>query len=400
MTDGQAEAIDSEFLGALIEDDPEELYQNAPCAYLSTLPDGTVAKLNQTFTRWTGHQPSGVVGVRRIQDLMPPGSRIHYETHLAPLLRLQGRLREIATEVVCADGSRLPVILNAVATESEPGQLSAYRIVLFDARERRRYEQELLAALRRAEESEARARQLAETLQATFLPPELLQIPGLDVAGVYRPAGDGSEVGGDFYDVFETGRGSYGILLGDVSGKGAAAATVTAVTRYTLRAEAARTSSPADALRATHAAVLNTQPDRFCTALFILLQRQPQGFGLAMASAGHHLPLLRRDGSVVPVGVTGGILGLIDSAPVQDTGLNLVPGDVLVLFTDGVTEARRSGVFFGEEGLAALLRSSTADSARELADEILVEVLGLQDGRPRDDIAVVVVKVPPPEEAE
>lgn len=394
MTDGQAEAIDSEFLGALIEDDPEELYQNAPCAYLSTLPDGTVAKLNRTFTRWTGYQPAEIVGVRRIQDLLPPGGRIHYETHLAPLLHMQGKLREIATEVVCADGSRLPVILNAVAKTSDPGPPSAYRIVLFDARERRHYERELLGALRRAEQSEAKARQLAETLQATFLPPELLDVPGLDLAGVYRPAGDGSEVGGDFYDVFETGRGSFGIVLGDVSGKGAGAATVTAMTRYTLRAEAARTSSPAAALRATHAAVLNTQADRFCTALFLLLHPQPEGYRVVIASAGHNLPLLRRDRSVVPVGVAGGILGMIESAAVKDSELSLQPGDVLVLFTDGVTEARRGGLFFGDEGLVELLGTSTTTSARELADEILREVMRLQDGRPRDDIAVVVVRVP------
>jgi sigma-B regulation protein RsbU (phosphoserine phosphatase) len=389
-----ATSADTEFLGALLDDDPEELYQHAPCAYLSTLPDGTIVKLNQTFTRWTGHDRALVVGRRRLQDLIPPGARIHYETHLAPLLRMQGHLREVATEIVCADGTRLPVILNAVAKVTADGTPVTHRVVLFDARERRSYERELLAALRRAEESEAHARELAETLQSSFLPPELLDVPGLDIAGVYRPAGDGSEVGGDFYDVFATGRDSWGVVLGDVSGKGAAAAPVTAVARYTMRAEAARTSSPAEILRATHEALLRTQPDRFCTALFLLLEPRGDAFQVTMASGGHHLPVLLRDGAISRVGATGSLLGMLDTVTVEDSRFTLEPGDVLVLHTDGVTEARHGTVFFDEDGLDRFLASTPATSARELSNRIAHHVVAIQAGQPRDDIALIVARVP------
>lgn len=388
-----ATSAETAFLGALLDDDPEELYQHAPCAYLSTLPDGTVVKLNHTFTRWTGHDRTLLVGRRRLQDLVPPGARIHYETHLAPLLRMQGHLREIATEIVCADGTRLPVILNAVVKTLD-GVPAMHRIVLFDARERRSYERELLAALRRAEESESRARQLAETLQSSFLPPELLEVPGLDIAGVYRPAGDGYEVGGDFYDVFATGRGPWGIVLGDVSGKGAAAAPVTAAARYTVRAEAARTSSPAEVLRATHEALLRTQPDRFCTALLLLLEPRGDAFDVTMAAGGHHLPVLLRDGSISRVGNPGSILGMLDTVTVDDSRFTLEPDDVLVLHTDGVTEARHGAGFFDEEGLDRLLASAPVTSARELSSHIAHHVVAIQAGQPRDDIALVVARVP------
>jgi PAS domain S-box-containing protein len=145
------------FYGALLEDDAEELYQQPPCAYVSTLPDGTIAKINATFTSWTGHDRNDVVGRRRLQDLFTPGGRIYCETHLAPLLRMQGLVREIATEILCADGSRLPVLMNAVGKLTEGGVPIAYRVAFFDATERRSYERELVAR-RRAEDSEARDR--------------------------------------------------------------------------------------------------------------------------------------------------------------------------------------------------------------------------------------------------
>jgi sigma-B regulation protein RsbU (phosphoserine phosphatase) len=382
-----------DFYGALLDDDPEELYEHAPCAYLSLLPDGTIVKLNETFTSWTGHRRSTLVGRRRIQDLLPAGPRIHYETHLAPMLRMQGRVREIATELVCADGSTLPVMLSAITKAAEDGSPITYRVALFDARERRSYERELLAALRRAEESEARARTLATTLQQSFLPPELLRVPGLELAGVYRPAGDGTEVGGDFYDVFETGRGSWGVVLGDVSGKGATAAPVTALARYTVRAESLRTPYPSAVLRVVHDALRREQPDRFCTALLLFLERADRAFRVVVASGGHHLPVLVRDGVVSRVGETGTLLGMVDIAELRDAYVPLQPGDSLVLHTDGVTEARQGRHFLDDEGLDEIVLEAPVTSARELADRIVDRAVAFQAGVPRDDIAVLVLRV-------
>ena len=115
----------------------EDLYENAPCGYMSTLPGGLVVRANRTFFHWTGYRADEVVGHRRFYDLLPPAGRIYYETHYAPLLQMQGRVREIALELVCADLRRLPVLVNATLLRDTNGQPQVIRIVLFDATTRR-----------------------------------------------------------------------------------------------------------------------------------------------------------------------------------------------------------------------------------------------------------------------
>src|SRR5207245_1286400 len=134
-----------------------------------------------------------------------PGGRIYHETHFAPMLRMHGTAREIAFELVRADGSRLPVLVNAVLDRDDDGNAVVIRTAVFDASQRRRYEEELLLEKRRAEASEARATALARTLQQTLIPPGVPDIDGLDIGAEYRPAGDGSEIGGDFYDIYQAG---------------------------------------------------------------------------------------------------------------------------------------------------------------------------------------------------
>jgi serine/threonine-protein kinase RsbW len=148
-------------LSRLLEDDPADLYENAPCGYLSTLPDGTIVKVNRTFCSWTGRPADELLG-SRFQDLLAIGGRMFHETHMAPLLRMQGAVREIALEVLRVDGSVLPCLLNAVEVRDDDGTPLLVRATLFEATARRRYERELLASQRTAEESEARSR----TLQA------------------------------------------------------------------------------------------------------------------------------------------------------------------------------------------------------------------------------------------
>jgi phosphoserine phosphatase RsbU/P len=383
------------FYAALADDDPAELYDNAPCGYLSTLPDGTVVKANATFLAWTGYDRDALIGQRRFQDLVSPGDRIFYQTHAAPLLLMQGMLREIAVHVISASGSRLPMLMNALLKRGQDGQPLIVRTVLFDASERLAYERELMAARRRAEESEARARVLAETLQRSFLPPDIVTVPGLDVGGAYRPAGDGSEVGGDFYDVFRAGSQTWGIVLGDVCGKGAAAAVVTALARYTVRAEALHVSSPAAVLAGLHRALLTYYPQTFCTVLFLLLDPVPEGHRLTMATGGHPLPLCRRaDGSIETLGRPGSFLGMEETASVTESAAVLSPGDMVVLYTDGVTEAHEGDAFFGETGIAEVLAASAGLTAQAVADAVVAAALAFQHGPARDDIAVVVVRKP------
>jgi sigma-B regulation protein RsbU (phosphoserine phosphatase) len=381
---------------ALGDDDAEDLYENAPCGYLSTRLDGTILKVNGTFLRWTGHRGEDLVGQRTFADLLTAGGRIFHETHYAPLLRMQRRAREIAVDVVCADGRRLPMLVNAVVTDESPNRPSVIRAALFDATERRQYERELVEARRRAEESEARARALATTLQESLLPPAPPTIPGLDVATAYRPAGSGTDVGGDFSDVFQAQGGAWSVVVGDVRGKGVEAATVGVLARHTLRAAAMRTSRPKLALQTLHQTLEREPTERFCTAVFARVRRTSPGrFRLVVACGGHPLPLLASaDGSVTPIGRHGSLLGVLDHPSFVDTTVHLQVGDAVVLYTDGVPEGRRGREFYGEERLAERVQSRRADGAAAVAEGIVEHVVAFQDGVPRDDIAVVVLAVP------
>jgi serine/threonine-protein kinase RsbW len=148
-------------LEQLLEDDPEDLYENAPCGYLSTLPDGTIVKINRTLCSWIGYSAEQVQR-KRLRDLLSVGGQVFHDTHLAPLLRMQGAVREVAVDVVRADGSLLPCLINAVEVRNPDGTPLLVRATLFEATARRRYEKEILAARRAAEESEARSRTLQQ----------------------------------------------------------------------------------------------------------------------------------------------------------------------------------------------------------------------------------------------
>jgi sigma-B regulation protein RsbU (phosphoserine phosphatase) len=306
---------------------------------------------------------------------------------------MQGEVREIAVDLVCADGRRLPVLLNAVAKRNEAGEPLVFRTTVFDARDRREYERELLRARHEAEHAAARARVLAQTLQESFIPPAPPRIPGLDVAGGYRPAGEGDEVGGDFYDVFETGGGNWAVALGDVCGKGAPAAVVTALARYTIRAEAVHAKRPKAVLAALNDALLRQQSDRYATAAYGRVRRGRHGIRLTVSCGGHPLPLkVTEGGQVLPVGRPGTLLGVYPDPLLHDTTVDLEPGDVVLFFSDGVTEARRGQQFFGEERLIALLSEYRHLDADTIAATLLHDVVEYQHGVPRDDIALVVLK--------
>ena len=144
-------------LDRLLDEDPADLYEHAPMGYLSTLPDGRIVKVNHTFCAWTGRSADDVLG-SRFRDLLTVGGKVFHDTHLAPLLRMQGAVREVALDVLRADGSMLPCLVNAVELRDESGAAVLVRATLFEATARRRYERELLTAQRAAQESEARSR--------------------------------------------------------------------------------------------------------------------------------------------------------------------------------------------------------------------------------------------------
>ena len=148
MTDPSRDSLSGD---PLPEESLEELYEQAPCGYVSTRPDGTFARVNQTFLAWTGYGRAELIGLRRLQDLLTGGGRIFYETHYMPLLAMQGRVQELAFEIICRDGRSLPVFLNAVQKRDLSGAAVLIRTTIVDASERRSYERELLAARQSAE---------------------------------------------------------------------------------------------------------------------------------------------------------------------------------------------------------------------------------------------------------
>lgn len=381
------------FQRALLDDDPVALYERAPCGYLSTTPDGAIVKTNQTFLAWIGYSTDELVGRRRLVDLLTAGGRLYHETHLSPMLHALGAAREIALDLVRADGRRMPVLFNAVLDRDSGGEPRVVRIAVFDASERRGYEEELLRAKRRAEQSEGRAVRLAQTLQQTLIPPTSPQIAGLDLATAYRPAGAGDEVGGDFYDVFQRGTGDWVLVLGDVSGKGVEAAVITSLVRHSVRALAVSEGSPRRLLHQLNAILLSSTGDRFCTLLVIRLRQDTHGWKVSTSSGGHPLPFLLSPGRApAPLGTYGTLVGAVDSATFFDTHVVLGPGETLFLYTDGVTEARSDGAFFGEERLVERLRRPSG--VEELIHDILDQVLEFQAHVPRDDIALLAVSVP------
>lgn len=246
---------------------------------------------------------------------------------------------------------------------------------------------------------------VARTLQASLLPPQLPRVPHMELAARYTPMGEGNLVGGDFYDVFETGHG-WVVVMGDVRGKGAAAAAVTGLARHALRAAAVPHRLPSRILRVLNEVLLadvpaatDLEPDaveRFCTVACGLLVPGRDGAVLTMASGGHPLPLLvRRDGRVEPVGRAGTLVGLFEEATFSDVQVTLDRGDRLVLYTDGVTEARHGdGQLFGEERLEALLSACAGTTTEDIATRVEQAALTYTGALLHDDLAVLVAGVP------
>ena len=237
---------------------------------------------------------------------------------------------------------------------------------------------------------------VARVLQRSLLPPELPVVPGARIAARYRPAVAGSDIGGDFYDVFQTSDERWALVLGDVSGKGTDAAVLTGLARHTLRAAAMRASDPTDVLAAlNHAIVAPEYGERFVTLAYAQMAIADGRAELVASSAGHPTPLIvRGDGRIEGLTKVGGILGLFEDVDILFEDVSLEAGDLLVLYTDGVLEARdRNGEFFGETRLNELLASFPGRSPDEVAERIESAVMAFQEDTPRDDIAILVVGI-------
>jgi PAS domain S-box-containing protein len=323
---------------------------------------GRIVDVNPAASTLLGREKFLLVG-RRATELLPA---------LGPMLAGRGPdAPPDETEIVLRRPDRQPartVSLSLSDVRDAAGRRSARLAVLHDVTEHRRTERRLRELL---EEQTA----LAETLQQGLRPAQLPEIEGVRLAARAVPAAGRVSVSGDFYDVHPAGPDRSAFVLGDVSGKGVHAAIVTSMARYTVRTLSAQGWRPRQVLEQLNEALLaadDPEPERFCTVVYGHVERHlpppagPGGVRLTLALGGHPPPLLRRrDRTVQPVGTPGTALGLVPAVEIHEVHLDLAAGDVLLAYTDGVTEARRDSEQFGDERLAAVLAAVGAPPPRQ-----------------------------------
>jgi PAS domain S-box-containing protein len=358
--------------------------------------EGRVADANAAAAAVVGVPRSALVG-RYVDDVLPD---------VVPLLawHAAGGRTDGQLELERNDVRRHYAVSVSSLTDRTKVEI-ARLVVLRDVTERVDVERRLRELL------DDRTR-LADTLQAGLRPQLLPAVPGVRIAARWIPAGGISgRVSGDFYDVHQTLGGDYAVVLGDVAGKGVHAAVVTSMARYTMRTLSAQGWSPGRVLEQLNQALLtDVDAERFCTVLYGRIAQDPvnldtdwsPGVQITLALGGHPQPLVRwLDGSVTAVGHPGTALGLLSRVDIKEEKLQLQPGEVLVAYTDGVTEARSGAEQFGEQRLADCVAAAAEElrgkrgpaAAALVADAVADRVLEAVESFSceRDDVAVLVV---------
>lgn len=236
---------------------------------------------------------------------------------------------------------------------------------------------------------------VADTLQRSLLPEDLPEVAGLQLASVYRPVGQSSEAGGDFYDAFETPSGCW-LAVGDVCGKGTEAAAVTAMVRHGIRALAFQQTSPAEVLETVNDMMLSHELyGRFATAILARIDLTDGHCRATLASAGHPSPVLVGGGGARCVEVRGQLLGVVSALSLREVEIPLSPGDTLILHTDGLTDAGAPRRGLTQEDLCHHLAEQAGCPPRVLVRRL--EDLAVSRGtmRLRDDIAILAARVEP-----
>ena len=366
-----------------------QLLNYAPIGVVTLDVDGVVVGWNPKAAEIIGIAPRDAVGAgfmgvfgdeSQLRELLSASHRIAIE----PPRRVFERRVEDHAQFVEVTACFLPGKEGA----------ETYMLLMQDVTDRVVAEQDRRAVLHQLFHSNDRYANLARTLQQSLLPPELPNVDGIDVASFYRPAVE-SEIGGDFYDAFQTAEGEWAIVMGDVCGKGPHAAAITAQARYTIRTATMWIKGPRGILSVANEAILRQTTDEvFCTAAYIRLVLSPEGPWVSVATAGHPSPLLvRANGDVQSLSEPGLPLGLFPGESVREQRASLRPGDVLVVFTDGVLDAGAPAHAFGEAGLRALLAECSDCSGQEIVERLERQVIEFEAEGARDDCAALVLKV-------
>ena len=370
----------------LLEPTAEDLFEDAPCGHVTTRLDGTILRVNRTFEALTGLARDELVEARRFQELLSPGGRIYYETHYAPLLQMQDSVRAIAVEIVRGDGSRLPALVNSVLRRDEDGRPQEVWTSVFDATDRRGYEDELLRASRRE-------REIAHRLQQSMLSGSLTDPEGCELDVIYRPALSGMEVGGDWYDALWLDDGAtIGLVVGDVVGRGLDAAATMGQLRSAVRALASTGLPPGALLECIDEYARRHDVGKMCTLVYAelsLVNRE-----LRFACAGHPPPLLAAPGEEAHF-AWGGRSTPIDAfgagTPRDEATESLPPGGIVLLYTDGLVEERARPL---DDGMERLCRAVAAHSAEALPVILGHVVSAAPEGQYADDVCALAARLP------
>ena len=372
----------------LLDESAEDLFEMAPCGYLMTAIDGTILRVNRTFEQLTARKREDLVGRCRFQELLTPGGRIYHETHYAPLLTMQGSVREIAVEIVRPDGSRLPALVNSVLRHDDAGRPRVVRTTVFDATDRRRYEQELLRAQRREQE-------VALELQRGLLAGALREGEGIEIGFAYRPADKGLEVGGDWYDAFwlEPGE-TLGIVVGDVVGRGLGAAATMGQLRSALRALASTGFEPGGLLEALSEFSRRHAVGQMATVAYAEIDVRLGS--MRYACAGHPPPAIVAPDAAAWFAWEGRSTPLDAHAFWSDRpegACRLPAGAMIVLYTDGLIERSDRPLRAGLDELLARIDRLRDEAPETVASSLAHDAAG-ENGRP-DDVCVLALRLGP-----
>jgi PAS domain-containing protein len=360
--------------------------------------DPRTAELNEQVRDRYGYDESAREGVARV---LRTGSTVVYDTIEADLLQ------EVAKDEEHLALLRQLPNRSAMLIPITSGRAVIGVLTFFSAHSTRFFDTETVALAeelgRRVGTAVANARlyererALAATLQASLLPQELPRPDWLELAARFQAGGEGLEVGGDSYDAFMADQDTMALVVGDVCGKGAEAAARTAQFRYTTRAMSGPGRDPAAVLDLVDGKVRenDSRGDRFCTAVYALVQPVEGGLLCVASSAGHPLPLVvRAGGTVEELPCAGTLLFVLDRPSHRNASTTLHPGDALVLFTDGVTEARGERGMFGTDRLRAVLENAAGGTAEDIAAAVAEAAATFSESGTADDIAVLVARCP------
>lgn len=327
----------------------QEFFDDAPCGWLLTDPTGLILRANRVFRGWTGYTEAELTG-RRLQAILGPGGLIYYQTHLDPLLRMQGSVSQVALDVLRADGSVMPALVNAVLRRDQAGVPCEISTMVFDASDRRRYEQELRNA-------QVRDQELAHELQRSMIAGAMPLTGSLAADVVYSPATAGLDIGGDWYDVFwlDADHNELALVVGDVVGRGLKAAITMAQLRTAVRALATAGLGPGALLDALDLFAKRHDMGRMATVVYARIDLRTMA--MRLACAGHPPPVIIEAGGSAEFEWSGRStpLGTFTRKPRRPEGARqLNPRDTVVLYTDGLIEQRSRPL---EDGLQRLLET-------------------------------------------